>query len=175
MFIVTTEKNNLRVEGAELMTSGSVNVNYIQLNTSDDWRNLNRVILFRTNKITIAINIGVDLGAPLIMAIPWEVLETAGETIQVGLYGTSQANFDEIVLPTIWGTIGKVVQGVFLSGSSNPAPTEDLFRELLKKIDDMEDKMESEILQFDYLTPSQVDQIVSSNKSYLINQNGRKV
>lgn len=169
MFTVTTMKNNLKVEGVELITSGSVNINFIQLNTSDDWRNLNRVILFRTNQVTIAISIGVDNGDQVVMAIPWEVMEKANETIQVGLYGTSQANKDEIVLPTIWGTIGKVTQGVFLSGAVGPEPTDNLFLNLIDKIDDLEKKIEDEVIQFDYLTPADVDRIVGITQ----NQNGR--
>lgn len=176
MFTVITEKNNLIVDGTELMTSGSVNVNYIELITSEDWFGLIKVILFRTNSTSVAINLGVDDGKNQIMAIPWEVLEHAGETVQVGLYGVSQVNFDEIVLPTIWGTIGKVVQGVYLSGTASPAPSDNLFRELLDKLDEMDERIENDLLQFDYLTPGQVDQIVATNKvskSSSTNQNGR--
>lgn len=173
MFTVVTEKNNLRVEGSELMTSGSVNVNYIQLNTSEDWLDLNRVILFRTNIVTIAIGIGIDDGTAVTMAIPWEVLETAGQTVQVGLYGTSKGDPREIVLPTIWGTIGKVVQGVYLSDAIRPGPTENLFLQLLNELDRLEHKIDDELIQFDYITPAEVDQIVARNEKSIENQNGR--
>lgn len=172
MFAVITEKNNLRVEGSELMTSGSVNINFIELITSEDWFGLVRVILFRTQTVTIAISIGIDDGKSLVLAIPWEVLEHAGETVQVGLYGVSQANFDEIVMPTIWGTIGKVVQGVFLSGSERPNPSSgNLFVELIDKIDQMDERIENDLIQFDYLSPEQVQQIVDSNNQPSTNQN----
>lgn len=173
MFKVFTEKNNLRVEGNELLTSGSVNINFVQLNTSDDWLGLNRVILFRTNRVSIAISLGVDNGTPMEFAIPWEVLEFAGETIQVGLYGTSQVNLDDVVMPTIWGNVGKVVQGVFLSGSTGPSPTDNLFLDLIEEIDTLKKKIDDDIPQFNYLTDADIDRIVAENESSTVNQNGR--
>lgn len=164
MFEVITEKNNLRVEGAELLTSGSVNINYIQLHTSDDWLGLNRVILFRTNQVTIAINIGIDYGEDYTMPIPWEVLDVAKETIQVGLYGTSADDTTDIILPTIWGTIGKVVQGVFISGFVRPGPTDEVLEQVLTRLDSIEKKLDSEP-QFEFMTDAEVDQIIAANQN----------
>lgn len=139
MFVVTATKNSLGVTGSELMTSGSVNVNFVQVVTSNDWRGLTATIIFQTRKAVITINLGVDDGLPKTLAVPWEVLDTAGETINVGLYGISvEDETAEVVLPTVWGTLGKVSQGVYLSNGVPPKPSDDMFADFIKRIDGFE-------------------------------------
>lgn len=143
MFVVTATKNSLSIQGSELLTSGSVNINFVQVITSNDWRGLMTTIVFQTRGTTVTIGLGIDSGAPMTIAIPWEVLTTAGETINVGLYGMTSAESENenqlrVVLPTIWGTLGKVTQGVVLSGGSPPKPSKDLFAEFINRIDGFE-------------------------------------
>lgn len=141
MFVVTATKNSLSIQGSELMTSGSVNINFVQVVTSNDWRDLNTTVVFQTRQTAVTINLGIDTGIPLTIAVPWEVLTTAGETINIGLYGmksSSAENQMEVVLPTVWGTLGKVVQGVVLKGGSPPKPSNDLFAEFIDRIDGFE-------------------------------------
>lgn len=139
MFVVTATKNALQVTGSELMTSGSVNINFVQVVTSNDWRGLNTTIIFQTKRTVITYDLGVDDGNNKVIAIPWEVLQYAGETISVGIYGISPAGADvQVVLPTVWGSIGKVSQGVYLSGGTPPKPSNDLFASFLSRIDGFE-------------------------------------
>lgn len=145
MFVVTATKNSLSVQGSELMTSGSVNVNFAQIVTSNDWRNLRTTVIFQTRQTVVTIDLGVDNGIPMTVAVPWEVLTTSGETINVGLYGVTvpeSGSQIDVVLPTIWGTLGKVAQGVVLRGGNPPTPSNDLFAELIDRIDGFEGVLE---------------------------------
>lgn len=139
MFVVTATKNALQVTGSELMTSGSVNINFVQVVTSNDWRGLNATIIFQTRRAAITYDLGIDDGTQKVVAVPWEVLQYAGETINVGIYGVTPAAAEtQVVLPTIWGTIGKVTQGVYLSSGTPPTPSNDMFSTFIDKLDGFE-------------------------------------
>lgn len=127
MFKATIDTNRIVVTNPdkEIITSGSVNVNFIQFSFSEDWADLQKTVLFQTKKAQIPI---ILEGTELVytMPIPWEVLLYANESINVGAYGTRMDDSEtledeEIVLPTVWGTIpDKVRQGVIVT---DPIPT----------------------------------------------------
>lgn len=118
MFIVNVAKNSIAVEGKELITSGSVKTNFVQFDFDEEWTGLTKTVIFQTKKVSIPIIL--EEGVRYQLPIPWEVMAYPNETINVGVYGvrkdaeeTTDVD-EEIVLPTIWGTIGKVTQGVLV-------------------------------------------------------------
>lgn len=141
MYEATCDTNRIVVTNPdnEIMTSGSVKVNFIEFSFSKEWDGLIKTAIFQTKKVSLPVILDEE---NLTIPIPWEVLVSAGETVNVGVYGVRQDNVgtpedEEIVLPTVWGTIGKVQQGVLPSNPVSGAPTFDSYSELLKTIQDL--------------------------------------
>lgn len=139
MFIVNVTKNSIAVEGKELITSGSVKTNFVQFDFDDEWTGLTKTVIFQTKKVSIPIIL--EEGVRHQLPIPWEVMAYPNETINVGVYGVRKDDEEttdvdeEIVLPTIWGTIGKVTQGVLVPNPPTTPPTADSYLQLLAYID----------------------------------------
>lgn len=139
MFIVNVTKNSIAVEGKELITSGSVKTNFVQFDFDDEWTGLTKTVIFQTKKVSIPIIL--EEGVRYQLPIPWEVMAYPNETINVGVYGVRKDDEEttdvdeEIVLPTIWGTIGKVTQGVLVPNPPTTPPTADSYLQLLAYID----------------------------------------
>lgn len=144
MFKAAIDTNRIVVTNPdkEIITSGSVNVNFIQFSFSKDWADLQKTVLFQTKKAQIPI---ILEGTELVytMPIPWEVCLYANESINVGAYGTHMDDSEtledeEIVLPTVWGTIpDKVRQGVIVTDPTPSSPTYNAYQLLLKTIADI--------------------------------------
>lgn len=135
MISVSVDKNELTVENLELITSGSVNTNTIKFTFSADWDGLKKVAVFQTKKVSIPVDILEDT-----ILIPWEAMYFPNEEIRLGVCGTrlddeetADVN-EEVVLPTIWGSIGKVTQGALITTPPVTAPTKDSFLQLLDYI-----------------------------------------
>lgn len=138
MFKATVNENRISVTNPdkEIITSGSVNVNFIEFDFTNDWLGLQKTVIFQTKKAIVPILLEED---KLVyqMPIPWEVLLSAGESINVGVYGTRLDDAEtfedeEIVLPTVWGTIPeKIRQGVVVSDPIQTSPTYNSYMELL--------------------------------------------
>lgn len=144
MFKAVIDVNRIVVTNPdkEIITSGSVNVNFIQFSFSEDWANLQKTVLFQTKKAQIPI---ILEGNELLytMPIPWEVCLYANESISIGAYGTRMDDSEtledeEIVLPTVWGVIpDKVRQGVIITDPTPTSPTYNAYQLLLKTIADL--------------------------------------
>lgn len=142
MFKATVNENRISVTNPdkEIITSGSVNVNFIEFEFTNGWLGLQKTVIFQTKKAIVPILLEED---KLVyqMPIPWEVLLSAGESINVGVYGTrlddaETLEDEEIVLPTVWGTIPeKIRQGVVVSDPIQTSPTYNSYMELLDIID----------------------------------------
>lgn len=130
MFLANVTKNSIKVSGKELLTSGSSNSNHIYFNFSEDWDNLVRIVVFRTSLEKIAVSMVEN---QKVVPIPWECLSTVGETIFVGVYGMNGAN--EIILPTIWTEVGRVVDAVTVFNSESPSPTENVLATLVDAVE----------------------------------------
>lgn len=101
MFIVTCQKNQAKVTQTEPITSGSQNVYVVQFRLSEEWDSLVATAVFMAGNRTI-VNVLLDEDRECM--IPWEVMQTAGEQVMVGVFGTMNGN---VVLPTIWANMGK--------------------------------------------------------------------
>lgn len=123
MFILYASKNQLTVRKKEPITSGSVNVNQVRFEFSEDWDGLERVAVFKAGSVSQP----VLLDDTNTCEIPWEVLEKSGIQLQAGVYGTLG---EETVLPTIWASLGTILKGVDAPEGQYP-PTPELWEQAL--------------------------------------------
>lgn len=130
MFKLVAARNKLTVDGFELITSGSLNVNYLQFAMSSEWETLTKIVCFRVegnipvgNTCSNGFTSAADVYLPEdgIIALPYALSVYPGTTIQVGLYGVDPVT-KEVILPTIWAELGEVQQGVQLSNMETPNP-----------------------------------------------------
>lgn len=118
MFILTAAKNKLTLQPQtrEPLTSGSVNVNTVRFEFSEEWSGLIRTAVFKAG----AESRSVLLDETGECVIPWEVLTEPGVTLYAGLYGKQGS---EIVLPTVWASLGTILEGVSATGGAARPPT----------------------------------------------------
>lgn len=104
MFVLYANKNKLTVRQREIVVSGSVNVNTVQFQFSEDWDGLTRTAVFRA---------GAEFRAAVLdeagrCAVPREVLQLPWVRLMAGVCGKRG---EEVVLPTIWADLGTVQTG----------------------------------------------------------------
>lgn len=129
MFSLYAKKNVIKVNETEIVTSGSVNVYQVKFQFNEAWNGLLRTAVFRASDRTVSILLD-DTG---LCTIPWEVLQDAKRTLYAGVYGTKDGN---VVLPTIWASLGEIKRGVDTGMDAQP-PTPGLYEQLLAEIGDL--------------------------------------
>ena len=129
MIICDVNKNHLNVRTRELLTSGSQNVNTVEFRFNEAWDGLAKTATFKTSKKTISVLLNTNT-----TAIPWEVLADAGEILAVGVFGVSG---ETLVLPTVWGILGKVMDAAHL-GDEEKEPTPDVYQKILDELNALE-------------------------------------
>lgn len=129
MIICEVNKNHLNVRTRELLTVGSQNVNTVEFRFNAAWDGLAKTATFKTSKKTISVLLNTNT-----TAIPWEVLADAGEILAVGVFGVSG---ETIVLPTVWGILGKVMDAAHL-GDEEKEPTPDVYQKILDELNALE-------------------------------------
>lgn len=125
MFQLYADKNQLTVQEREPVTSGSVNVYQVQFEFSEDWEDLERTAVFRAGDKPVSVLLDGTGEA----VIPWEVLTTPGKRLEVGVYG---ARGGDVVLPTVWTNLGKILTGAAPGDDAKP-PAPDLWKQELAK------------------------------------------
>lgn len=129
MIICEVNKNHLNVRTRELLTAGSQNVNTVEFRFNEAWDGLAKTATFKTSKKTISVLLNTNT-----TAIPWEALADAGEILAVGVFGVSG---ETIVLPTVWGILGKVMDAAHL-GDEEKEPTPDVYQKILDELNALE-------------------------------------
>lgn len=129
MIICEVNKNHLNVRMRELLTAGSQNVNTVEFRFNEAWDGLAKTATFKTSKKTISVLLGTNT-----TKIPWEVLADAGEILAVGVFGVSG---ETLVLPTVWGILGKVMDAAHL-GDEEKEPTPDVYQKILDELNALE-------------------------------------
>lgn len=125
MFILYAEKNRLTVRRRESVTSGSVNVYRARFEFSPGWQGMTRKAVFKAGKESRTVLLD-ETGE---CAVPWEVLVTHGQPLMAGVFGKQ----DGVVLPTIWASLGTILEGVPTDGEGARPPTPDAWEEELAK------------------------------------------
>lgn len=131
MFSLQANKVHLNVVERETITSGSVNVYTVQFQFSSDWDGLTKTAVFHAADTTVS----VLLDDSNECAIPWEVLQIANRALCVGVYGTRG---EDVVLPTIWATLGTIKEGVCPGDSVQP-PTPSVYEQILADIGNLDE------------------------------------
>lgn len=125
MFVLYADKNRLRVRQREPLTSGSVNTCTVRFEFSPDWEGLKRKAVFNAGKEfrTVLLDESGEC------VVPWEVLAVYGQPLLAGVFGKR----DGTVLPTIWASLGTILEGVPTDGAEARPPTPDAWEEELAK------------------------------------------
>ena len=124
MIRLSATKAELTITETETITSGAQRVFECAFDTNSDWDGLNRTAIFRAGTKAVSVLLGDDNTAE----IPWEVLQTAGITLRIGLYGTNAAGD---VLPTVWADAGMICTGAYLGDDAYP-PTPGAYEQLVE-------------------------------------------
>lgn len=124
MIRLSAAKAELAIVENEVVTSGAQRVFACAFTLSEDWDGLNRTAVFRAGTRSVSVLLGGDNTAE----IPWEVLQTPGITLHIGLYG---AGADGLVLPTVWAEIGMIRPGAY-PGSDALPPTPGAYDQLVE-------------------------------------------
>lgn len=126
MFIFYADKNKLTVRKREAVTSGSVNAYRARFEFSADWDGLERTAVFKagTEERSVFLDDTNECG------IPWEVLVKPGVRLLAGVYGTRGG---EIVLPTVWESLGTILEGVSVPQEGSYPPTPELWQQELER------------------------------------------
>lgn len=140
MFELYANKSILALRQKEPIVSGAVNVVYLRFAFSKNWDGLEKTVVFRAGQKTVSLLLEQD-----ICPIPWEVLETSGVTLSVGVYGNQNG---VQVLPTIWASLGVVQEGAKPGEDSHP-PTPDLWEQQLAAKQDKLKGKPGQVVGFD--------------------------
>lgn len=114
MIKVVFNKTCGRCTQSEPLTSGMVG-QPIQFDYSPDFDGLTLTAVFTNGKTTVDV---LNPGNQCV--IPHEVLDTVGTLVKVGIYATRG---NELVIPTVYATIGIVLKGADPSGDVSADPT----------------------------------------------------
>lgn len=116
----------------ERVTSGSVGME-AQFTFSDDWDGLTRTAVFKGSATQIDVLLTGDT-----CTIPWEVLQTSGGMLTIGVYGADGSG--TVVIPTIWRDVRRIEPGT-TPGYITPSPaTQDELAQIREIAEDAEDK-----------------------------------
>lgn len=130
MIKVRYSKVNGRCMLREPLTSGMVG-QPIHFEYSHDFDGLMITAVFTDGKNTVNV---VNPGNECI--IPHEVLTTVGATVKVGIYAVRG---DELVIPTVYATIGVVLRGANPNEGSSESPTIPTWQQIQEIIGDLND------------------------------------
>ncbi len=125
MIELYAEKARLSQRAKELITSGSVNAQRIRIGFSADWLGLDKTAVFRAGEECRSVKLETEGQGEC--AIPWEVLTQPNRTLYVGVYGRRG---EELVLPTVWVSLGEIKEGAAPGEDSRP-PTPELWMQEL--------------------------------------------
>lgn len=130
MIKVRYSKVNGRCMLREPLTSGMMG-QPIHFEYSHDFDGLAITAVFTDGKNTVNV---VNPGSECI--IPHEVLTTVGATVKVGIYAVRG---EELVIPTVYATIGVVLRGANPNEGSSGSPTIPMWSQIQEIIGDLND------------------------------------
>ena len=138
-FSLHAEKTQLVVHGREPITSGSVNVYTVRFDFSEDWEGMEKTATFRFHSQSVSTALDENNRC----VIPWEIIDHYEPNMQLfaGVCGTKNG---EVVLPTIWASLGTLLEGTTYGRNARP-PTPDL---LEQRLEQKQDKLKGEPGQY---------------------------
>ena len=127
---IKINNNSAEIVEQEFYTSGMVGAK-IAFQFSEEWNGLTKTAVFRTDHLQKDV-----LNVTNVCTIPHECLEKAGERLVVGVYGT---NGNDIVIPTIYVSLGRIKQGADPSGDVSADPTLPVWAQIQEIIGNLND------------------------------------
>ena len=129
------QKARLLLTGAsELLSSGMTGVIQVTFTFSEDWEGLKKTAVFSNGAVSI--DVPEENWEENVCTVPQQVLAAAGKTLIVGLYGTDG---EELVLPTVWCSLGRVESGAAPSGIEAMPPEAPIWARLQKRLGQVEE------------------------------------
>lgn len=127
MIQIQVTKQTAEVLATEPVVSGSVNAYLVDFRLDESWDGLSPTAVFQAGGTHVSVVLD-GTTCPL----PWEVLarENIGFPLYVGLYGVSGT---DIVVPTIWATVGTIRAGAELGDNTQP-PTPDVYQQYVAEV-----------------------------------------
>lgn len=127
MTTINVNKSRMFVREKEKYASGASKVYPVQFIFGSEWDGLTITIVFRAGDTVIS----TILSEGDTCDIPWEVLEQPGKDLEVGAYGVKDG---DVVLPTIWGSLGTVWEGAE-PGDDAKEPNPDVYQQVLAELE----------------------------------------
>ena len=113
----------------------------------ESWDGLRKTVVFKALDVYKSISVTKDVITDETMQIPSEpgytsmrvrippeCLEPVGYTLMVGAFGISASG--ELVIPTLWATVGRVLQGTDPSGDTTTDPEPPVWAQILNIADE---------------------------------------
>lgn len=109
------------------VTAGSRGI-VTEFQLSEDYAGLVVYAVFRSQTATRDVLLSEDFGPAV---VPWEVLARPSLTFDVGVVGKNGDG--DIVIPTIWATVGRVMPGAEASGIEPADPSADIGTQIVEQ------------------------------------------
>ena len=128
MFYLSADKSKLNVLEKGIITSGAINAYNAEFRFSPEWDGMERVAVFRVGAECVSRVLDKENKCK----IPWECTREndIGKELLVGVYGMIGT---EVVLPTIWSSLGLIKEGTRLGETALP-PTPSVAEQILAEI-----------------------------------------
>lgn len=137
MYWVNVNQNTVEVSGSDVIVQDNVNAVNVKFSFSEEWDNLTRMVVFRgSGKI-----VGIELYNNDPIKIPWECCKKINDLIYIGAYGVDSDG--NILRPTTWAQIGRVVDGVDVDGVLSPEQSDSAFGSIIDAIGDLKDDFDN--------------------------------
>lgn len=127
MFKVEVHKADAWLRSSEVLTSGSskdykATFSFIH----PIWNGLTKKAVFKAGSVVKEQLLADSLSCE----IPWEVLQTPGAKLEVGVYGVDGTG---VVIPTVWVKAGVIKKGT-VEGEESKEPTPDIYDQIVGSI-----------------------------------------
>lgn len=99
------------------LTSGMVGVP-VNIEYNEEWNGLTKNVVFRVGGFS-----RVRRNAGTSTTVPWEVLRIQGGFLSIGIDGRNETG--DVVIPTVWATVGKILPGANGEIPAAPNPGND--------------------------------------------------
>lgn len=125
MIHVIVRERDAAAHATEPITSGSVGME-VSFRFSEDWEALGKTAVFRGSGQSV----DVEMLTSDSCAVPWEVLQSAGGHLKIGVYGTGSQG--QRATPTIWADAGEIREGAEPAEIEPTPATQTLVQQILE-------------------------------------------
>lgn len=150
IYWVNVDENVVVVTGTDVIVRNNINAVKVKFSFSEEWDDLTKNVVFRGSGKTIGIELSSDL-----VTIPWECCKTVNDQIYVGAYGVDSNG--SVLRPTIWSLLGRIVDGVNVSGVLSPSPSDSILGTVIEALGDLKDDIDAAMNRVDEISENLSD------------------